>query len=135
LEKASFPGVSEEEKKRLLHMVVVGGGPTGVEYAGELHDYLQEDLHKYYPEISHMVKITLIEALPHVLPMFSSQLVKYTEDVFEQNGVEIMTQTKVKSVSEKHITIEGARGVEDIPYGSLLVHASYSRNIGLGNWK
>lgn len=28
----------------MLSFVVVGGGPTGVEYAGELHDFLKEDL-------------------------------------------------------------------------------------------
>jgi len=101
-------------------MVVVGGGPTGVEYAGELHDYLTEDLHRFYPEISNKVKITLIEALPHVLPMFSSQLIKYTEDVFEQNGVEIMTQTKVLGVKKESITIDGKNGVQEIPYGTLV---------------
>lgn len=28
----------------MLHMVVVGGGPSGVEYAAELHDFIVEDL-------------------------------------------------------------------------------------------
>jgi NADH:ubiquinone reductase (non-electrogenic) len=77
--------------------VVVGGGPTGVEYAGELHDFLKEDLGdvssfeissfgnsmkcsfdfpllQWYPELASRIKITLIEALPNVLPMFSKQL-------------------------------------------------------------
>lgn len=36
IETATFKGQSEEEMKRLLHMVVVGGGPTGVEYAAEV---------------------------------------------------------------------------------------------------
>ena len=40
LETASFTGQSEDEINRLMHMVVVGGGPTGGEYAGELHDFL-----------------------------------------------------------------------------------------------
>jgi NADH dehydrogenase FAD-containing subunit len=40
IETAAFKGQSEEEIDRLMHMVVVGGGPTGVEYAGELHDFL-----------------------------------------------------------------------------------------------
>ncbi|KIJ60740.1 hypothetical protein HYDPIDRAFT_116782 [Hydnomerulius pinastri MD-312] len=41
VEKAAFPGTSEEKKKRSLHMVVVGGGPTGIALTGELHDFLQ----------------------------------------------------------------------------------------------
>jgi NADH:ubiquinone reductase (non-electrogenic) len=31
-ESAALPNISEEERKRLLHFVVVGGGPTGIEY-------------------------------------------------------------------------------------------------------
>jgi hypothetical protein len=49
IESAAFPGQTQEEIDRLMHMVVVGGGPTGVEYAGELHDFLIEDLKKWYP--------------------------------------------------------------------------------------
>jgi NADH:ubiquinone reductase (non-electrogenic) len=44
IESATFAGQPEEEVERLLHMVVVGGGPTGVEYAAELHDFISEDL-------------------------------------------------------------------------------------------
>lgn len=40
VETASFKDQPDEEVDRLMHMVVVGGGPTGVEYAGELHDFL-----------------------------------------------------------------------------------------------
>src|SRR5204862_4504366 len=38
-EEAAFPGVSPEEQQRLLRLVVVGGGPTGVEFAAEMHDF------------------------------------------------------------------------------------------------
>ena len=34
--------MSAEEQRRLLHVVIVGGGPTGVEFGGELYDFLQE---------------------------------------------------------------------------------------------
>jgi NADH:ubiquinone reductase (non-electrogenic) len=40
-ESANYPGVPDEEKRRLLRFVVVGGGPTGVEYAAELHGTYQ----------------------------------------------------------------------------------------------
>ncbi len=38
-EKASLPSASEEERKQLLSFLVVGGGPTGVEFAAELHGW------------------------------------------------------------------------------------------------
>ena len=40
-ERASYPSVTLEEKKRLLHFVIVGGGPINVEFAGELYSFLK----------------------------------------------------------------------------------------------
>lgn len=68
-EKAALPTLSDEEKKRILHFVVVGGGPTGVEFAAELHDFVREDLVKLYPKVKDLVKITLLEATDHILNM------------------------------------------------------------------
>lgn len=42
-------GRSTEEWNRLLHVVIVGGGPTGVEFAGELCDFVRQDLSRVYP--------------------------------------------------------------------------------------
>jgi len=68
-EKASLPGLNEQERKRMLHFVVVGGGPTGVEFASELHDFVNEDLVKLYPKAKNLVQITLLEAADHILTM------------------------------------------------------------------
>ena len=42
MELATQPDVSTEEKRRLLHLVVVGGGPTGVEFSAEFYDFLKQ---------------------------------------------------------------------------------------------
>lgn len=47
LEKAALPSITQEERKKLLSFVVCGGGPTGVEFAAELLDYVQEDVMHY----------------------------------------------------------------------------------------
>lgn len=125
VETAMFKDQSEEEMKRLLHMVVVGGGPTGVEFAGELQDFFQEDLLKWVPGIKDYFKITLVEALPNVLPMFSKQLIDYTESSFKEEHINIRTKTMVKNVNDKTIeaTItlpDGSKKVEEIPYGLLV---------------
>jgi hypothetical protein len=40
-----------------------------------------------------------VEALPSVLPMFSKQLIAYTESTFKESKIEIMTKTMVKEVA------------------------------------
>jgi len=66
-EKAVLPSLSEEERSTNLHFIVVGGGPTGVEFAAELHDYVQEDLVNLYPSVKDIVKITVIQSGDHIL--------------------------------------------------------------------
>ena len=56
-------GISEEEKKRLLHCVVIGGGPTGVEFSGELSDFIMRDVRDRYTHVKDYVKVTLIEVI------------------------------------------------------------------------
>ena len=125
VETASFKDQSPEERKRLLHMVVVGGGPTGVEFAGELQDFFQEDLRKWVPEIQDNFHVTLVEALPKVLPMFSQQLIDYTESTFKEEKISIRTNTMVKKVGERTIEAQykdkaGNTVNEEIPYGLLV---------------
>ncbi|KAF4219883.1 hypothetical protein CNMCM8980_004819 [Aspergillus fumigatiaffinis] len=125
VETAMFKDQPEEEVKRLLHMVVVGGGPTGVEFAGELQDFFNEDLKKWIPEIKDNFHVTLVEALPNVLPMFSKQLIDYTESTFKEEAITIRTKTMVKNVTDKYIEAEvtkpdGTKELETIPYGLLV---------------
>lgn len=42
VEMATFGGVSQAERRRLLSFVIIGGGPTGVEFSAELHDFVLE---------------------------------------------------------------------------------------------
>lgn len=68
-ERASLPKLTDAERQKILQFVVVGGGPTGVEFAAELHDFVSEDLVKLYPKVKDYVKITLLEAGDHILNM------------------------------------------------------------------
>ncbi|KAH8178677.1 pyridine nucleotide-disulfide oxidoreductase domain-containing protein [Sarocladium implicatum] len=125
VETAAFKDQSKEEVDRLMHMVVVGGGPTGVEFAGELQDFFEEDIKKLVPEISPQFKVTLIEALPNVLPSFSKQLIDYTEDTLREEKIDIMTKTMVKKVTDNTVEAEisrpdGTKELVKIPYGLLV---------------
>ncbi|KAK0388433.1 hypothetical protein NLU13_4677 [Sarocladium strictum] len=125
VETAAFKDQTKEEVDRLMHMVVVGGGPTGVEFAGELQDFFEEDIKKLVPDISPQFKVTLIEALPNVLPSFSKQLIDYTEDTLREEKIDIMTKTMVKRVTDSTVEAEisrpdGTKELVKIPYGLLV---------------
>ncbi|XP_057792446.1 external alternative NAD(P)H-ubiquinone oxidoreductase B4, mitochondrial-like [Salvia miltiorrhiza] len=121
-EKASLPSISEEERKRILHFVVVGGGPTGVEFAAELHDFVIEDLAKLYPNLKNYVTITLLEAGDHILNMFDKRITQFAEDKFKRDGIDLKVGSMVTKVTEKEIcTKERATGQNvSIPYGMVV---------------
>ncbi len=87
-EQASQPTLTDNDRRKLLHFCVVGelmntsspgaldhainvpasgGGPTGVEFAAELHDLLHSDAVKHYPSLSGMARISLYDVAPRVL--------------------------------------------------------------------
>ncbi|CAH2351565.1 external NADH-ubiquinone oxidoreductase 1, mitochondrial [[Candida] railenensis] len=126
IEAANILPKDDSERKRLLSIVVCGGGPTGVEVAGELQDYIDQDLAKWMPEVSGELKVTLVEAQPHVLSMFNKKLIDYTKEVFQATNIDLKTNTMVKKVSDKVVTAQvtspkdGSSEVVEIPYGMLI---------------
>ncbi|KAI1115049.1 pyridine nucleotide-disulfide oxidoreductase-domain-containing protein [Nemania sp. NC0429] len=91
-EKASLPITTDEERRKLLHFAVVGGGPTGIEFAAELHDLVRDDLGKLYPALAGFVKITVYDVAPKVLPMFDQKLAQYAMDVFRRERIAVKTE-------------------------------------------
>ncbi|KAD4982349.1 hypothetical protein E3N88_19020 [Mikania micrantha] len=118
-EKASLPTLSDDERKRMLQFVVVGGGPTGVEFAAELHDFVSEDLVKLYPSVKDLVKITLLEATDHILNMFDKRITTFAEEKFHRDGIDLRTGAMVVKVSDKEISTKVIKTGEiaTIPYG------------------
>ncbi len=94
VETASIPGQSEAELQRLLHFVVVGGGPTGVEFAAEVQDFLREDLSKIYPHIQGKVKVTLVQSRDHILNTYDQTISQYTEKQFHSDSINLITNSR-----------------------------------------
>lgn len=125
LEKANFLPPGDPERKRLLSIVVVGGGPTGVETAGELQDYVTQELKKYSPSLANEVQIHLVEALPIVLNMFDKKLSSYAQSVLEDTSIKLHLKTAVAKVEPDHLIAkskndDGTVTEETIPYGTLI---------------
>ncbi|PQQ07243.1 external alternative NAD(P)H-ubiquinone oxidoreductase B3 mitochondrial [Prunus yedoensis var. nudiflora] len=122
-ERASLPAVSEEERREILHFAIVGGGPTGVEFAAALHDFVNEDLVKLYPGVKDLVKITLLEAGDHILNMFDKRITAFAEEKFQRDGINVKTGSMVVKVTEKEIftkELKNGGEVSTIPYGMAL---------------
>jgi NADH:ubiquinone reductase (non-electrogenic) len=116
-ERAAHPGVSRQDQERLLHFVVVGGGPTGVEFAAELNDFIVQDLRRPYAHLVDGVTITLLEAGPHILTSFDAALQSYTMNFFHRQRIQIRTRSPVVNVGAGSIAL--ADGSE-LDYGMLV---------------
>ncbi|XP_057953911.1 external alternative NAD(P)H-ubiquinone oxidoreductase B1, mitochondrial-like [Malania oleifera] len=128
-ERAVLPNISEEEMSKILHFVVVGGGPSGVAFAAELHDFVMEDLVKLYPMVKDHVKITLIHSNDHILNTFDQRISSFAEQKFKRDGIEVITGCHVRNVSDKEITLKekSTKEVHSKPYGIIV----WSTGVGI----
>ena len=116
-EQANLPGISVAERLRLVRFVVCGGGPTGVEFAAELHDFLVEDLRRSYPELVSEAGITIVEAGKELLSAFDEKLRRYAMERFQRQRIVVLTESPVVRVESATVFL--ADGSE-IPHGLLL---------------
>jgi len=122
-ESASIPSQTEEERKRLLSFVVVGGGPTGVEFAAELSDMVHEDLSKNFPQLNGSeIRISLVEALDQILSMYDHKISEYTEKHFDRENISVLNSTFVKEVKQTEVVLQ-KRGLPEkhsLPCGMVV---------------
>ncbi|CAL9046278.1 unnamed protein product [Musa banksii] len=109
------PGISEEEKKRLLHCVVIGGGPTGVEFSGELSDFIMRDVRQRYSHVKDHIQVTLIEA-NEILSSFDIGLRQYATNHLTKSGVRLVRGVVKEVLPEKILLSDGSC----VPYGLLV---------------
>jgi NADH dehydrogenase len=95
------------ERQRLLTFCIVGGGPTGVEFAGALAELARLVLPLEYPEIAPSdFTIHLFEGSDRVLSMFVPRLSKYTERELRKRGIEVRTRTLVASADDAGVVLQ-----------------------------
>ena len=122
VEAANILPEGDPERKRLLHVIVCGGGPTGVEAAGEIQDYIDQDLKKWVPDVAKDLKVTLVESQPKVLHTFNPKLVEYTNQIFKETNINLVTDTRITHVDDHYVTAfhKSSKQTEIIPYGMLI---------------
>jgi NADH:ubiquinone reductase (H+-translocating) len=90
-----------------LNIVVVGGGPTGVESVGALAELYRSNFAADYPDVSQdKVRLILVEAGPTLFAMFKQDIRDYTKKTLEKRGVEVLVGEAVASVAPTRVTLK-----------------------------
>ena len=117
-----------------LNVVVVGGGPTGVETSGAIAELYRAELAKDYPEISQeQARVILVEAGPELFMMFKPKLREYATKALTDRTVEIKTGTAVSSVSPTRVTLKSGEQINahTLVWGAGLQGNPVVRSLGL----
>lgn len=104
--KARLVGMFKEGA--MPHVVVVGGGPTGVEVAAEAHEYL-EQLIKTFRILKAPHPLTLIHGGNRLLPQFSPELGADAARVLKGRGIEIVANDTVVDVEKDEVILASGR--------------------------
>lgn len=95
-----------------LTFAIVGGGPTGVEYAGALSELVRILLPGEYPELAHQkIRILLLEGMDELLPPFPSGLGAKARLELQQKGVEVRTGVRVTSADDEGVQLSNGEFV------------------------
>jgi NADH dehydrogenase len=100
------------KRRKLLSLVIVGGGFSGVETAGEILDLIRS-LQRFYPSIkSDEPQVTLIHGRDHLLPEVSETLGVYCEKNLTARGIKLIMNARVTSMTASKLQLADGRVVE-----------------------
>ncbi|MBL7748980.1 MAG: NAD(P)/FAD-dependent oxidoreductase [Chitinophagaceae bacterium] len=118
------------ELQRLMNIVVVGGGPTGVEVSGALAEMKKYVLPKDYPELDFSrMNIYLLEGAGKTLAAMSEKSSAQSQKYLEKLGVKVMTNTLVKDYDGKEVHLKDNTS---IPAATVIWAAGIKGNIPAG---
>lgn len=102
-----------------LSIVVCGAGFTSIEYLGEITNRLPKLADSYKFPID-KIKITCIEAMPTLLPMFSSDLSDYGVGVLKKRGVNFIVGTPIKEIKADSVVYEEAGELKEVEASTII---------------
>jgi len=101
-----------ESVRRLLTFVVVGGGYSGVETAGQIAD-LAADVSHLYPKLSlEDIRVVLVHSGPHLLPEIGERLGRYAESELGKRRVEVILNTRVSAMTASKVYFKWGGSLE-----------------------
>ena len=121
---------NKEELQRLMNVVVVGGGPTGVELSGAIAEMKKYVLPKDYPELDfNMMNIYLLEGTGKTLAAMSEKSSAESLNYLKRLGVTVMTNSLLQDYDGKNVTLKDGT---TIPSTLVIWAAGIKGNIPLG---
>ena len=96
------------ERSSLLHIVVIGGGASGVELAGELASFAQKLALQYHID-SREIQIDIAEGKDRLLPQLPDAVSKSAEQRLQALGVQVLLQQKLEHVAKEEISMSGKK--------------------------
>jgi NADH:ubiquinone reductase (H+-translocating) len=117
-----------------LNIVIVGGGPTGVEVAGSLGDMMKITVPSEYHHIDPtQARICLLDFGDALLKPFSDKAHTYAANALEEKGVEIHLGTGVKEVATGHVVLSDgtALATRCVVWGGGIKAAAVAADCGL----
>ncbi len=93
-----------------LNVVIVGGGPTGVELAGAVRE-LQQEIQREFEHIAPKASVTLLEAGPRLLPSFHPRSSKYTLKTLTKMGVQVEVDAAVVEATSRSLRLKDGREI------------------------
>jgi NADH dehydrogenase len=99
-------------RRELLTLVVVGGGFTGVEAAGEIYELFRSVVRFYRNIRLDDVRMVLVEAGTTLLAGLPAKMGVYAERVLKRRGIEVMTGDGVASADENGLTLQSGRRID-----------------------
>lgn len=111
-ERAAFES-DPDRRRALLTFVIVGGGPTGVEYAGALAELVHGPLARDYPTIpDDEVRIVLLEGADRVLLAMDERLSAYAASRLQARGVEVRLDTMVTRIRDDGVDLADGSAID-----------------------
>lgn len=121
-----------EVRRRLLTFVIVGGGPTGVEYAGALAEFVYGPARRDYPGVSAAEpRIVLVEATDRVLRTMPERLGGWAAERLRRRRVEVRTGATVEHIAATEVTLAGG---ETIPTETVVWTAGIKGDPRVAQW-
>ncbi len=100
--------MDEDKRRALMTFVLVGGGPTGVEMAGQIAEIAHRALTMDFRHINpSWARVLLIEAGPRILAGFHESLAAKSQKYLEKMGVEVRTNARVEMMTANSVTVNG----------------------------